>query len=113
MPENKDIFVLRFYENGITPESFTMKELGQLLISLEDGIKSIIESKYPEAEAEEISLSLVGIENNSESLFIKTSKPEISNEAFLYWGHSIKEGTYINLPEKGFSAYRYILALTN
>src|ERR1043165_1660386 len=105
MPKDKDIFVLRFYDNEVTPESFTMKELGQLLISLEEGIKSIIESKYPEADADKISLSLVDVENKSESLYIRSSDMEYGNKAFLAWGRSVKEGTYNNLPEKAITAF--------
>ena len=63
MPQDDNIFVLRFYDNEVTPESFSMKELGQLLISLEEGIKSIIESKYPEVEESDVCLSLVDVEN--------------------------------------------------
>lgn len=112
MLQEDNIFVLRFYDNEVTPESFSMKELGQLLISLEEGIKSIIESKYPEVEESDICLSLVDVENQSESLYIKSSKSPVGKEAFLYWGHSIQEETYTNLPEKAYNAYKFVYSLT-
>lgn len=48
MKDNDHIFILRFYGNEVTPKSFSAKELGQLLINIEEGIKSVVENKFPE-----------------------------------------------------------------
>jgi hypothetical protein len=108
-----NIFKLRFFENDVTPESFTLREIGELFIHLEDAIKAIIDNDYPDVNIEDIKLSPVGIENKSESLFVSTndSPPETFN-ALESFGDKVKNNTYINLPEKAYKGFKYIYTLT-
>lgn len=108
MATNKDIFVLRFYDNEVTPESFSANELGQLLINLEEGIKSIVESKFPESDKEDVKISLVSVENKSESLSFSANGQESTADAFLYWGKSIKKESYTDLPDKAYKSFVYV-----
>lgn len=113
--ENKDVFTLRFYDEGansITPESFSVKELGQLLVSIEEAVVAIILDSDPNSEAKRYGsgLSLVGIENKSESLKFKSTEIE-GAEAFENWGRSYNPDTlswYIGKPKKTFEKLRRI-----
>lgn len=110
MKDNDHIFILRFYGNEVTPESFSIKELGQLLINIEEGIKSVVESKFPESDPEEVKISLIDIENKSESLKFAING-ETTSDAFLYWGKSIKVNTYTDLPDKAYRGFKYLQSL--
>lgn len=111
MKDNNDIFVLRFYDNEVAPESFSIKELGQLLINIDEGIKSIVESKFFESDPEEAKISLINVECKSESLKFAISGEKSTSDAFLYWGKSIKDNTYTDLPEKAYTAFKYLHSL--
>lgn len=111
MKNNNTIFILRFYDNEVSPESFSAKELGQLLINIEESIKSIVESKFPEGDPEEVKISLIDIENKSESLKFAINGEKTTSDAFVYWGKSIKENTYTDLPDKAYCGFKYVYSL--
>ncbi len=108
---NNKEFILRFYGEGISPNSFTFKELGNLLISIEDSVFAIVEEKYPDADLKEVKISLVDIGNKSEALSISTQDYPPTTNAFKTFGHSIKDETYANLPKTAYSGARHILKI--
>lgn len=113
MAEQADkIFKLRFFDNGVTPNSFTVKELGSLLLHLDEGIKSIIENKYPEAEVDDVRISLIGVENQSESLIFGVDS-NVTIDAVKDLALSIRESTYTSQPKKAYESFRYIRQLTD
>jgi hypothetical protein len=109
MSSTNNIFKFRFYDNNITPESFSLKELGKLLINVEDSVKSIVDLQYPNINVENVKLSLINIENKSESLNISTlDSPKEAIDSFLYWGESIQKESYVNLPDKAYEGYKFV-----
>ena len=107
-----NIFKLRFFDNNITPESFTLKEIGELFSKLEDSIISILENEYPNTDLEEVRLSPIGIENKSESLFVSINdSPKETLDALYFFGNKIQKQSYVNLPDKAYAGYRYIYKL--
>ena len=110
---DNNIFSLRFFGDDITPESFSLKELANIISSFEDGINSIIDEKFPHIESEDINISLIEIENKSESLKFKMSNlPEVSQAVYLY-GNSVNDNSYINLPDKAYNSLKIIHSAIN
>ena len=107
MNDNNNIFKLRFYENEVSPESFTIEELGALLISLGNGVRAIVEANYPEVEHDSARISLVSVKNESESLILATDS-ETTSKGFLDFARSIHDNTYTNLPKKAYDSYKSI-----
>jgi len=105
---NNNIFKLRFYENEVTPESFSAKELGELVISVYNGLKELIDTKYPTIDSKDVRISLVKIENQSESLSFGYSDQAEVLDAVEEFGLSIKEETYTDLPFKTYKAVKTI-----
>ncbi len=107
-----NIFKLRFFDNNITPESFSLKEIGELFIHLEDAIKSIVDNDFPNVNIEDIHLSPVSIENKSESILISTNNsPSETFDAIESFGEKVRSNTYINLPDKAYRGFKYIYSL--
>ena len=92
MNDNNNIFKLRFYENEVSPESFTIEELGALLISLGNGVRAIVEANYPEVEHDSARISLVSVKNESESLILATDS-ETTSKVFFDFARSIHDNT--------------------
>lgn len=113
MKEADNIFKLRFYDNNISPESFSLKELGTLLINIEDSLKAIIDINYPEINSDDVNLSLISIENSSDDLSISTldSPPIETIGALKYFTENIQNNSYINMPGKAYSGFKYISQL--
>ena len=105
--QTDNIFTLRFFGNDVNPNSFSLKELGVLLCSIEDGVKSIVEYNYPSEDTENVLLSLSTIKNESNSLGIHTVN-DITNTAIFDFAKSIKTDTYTNLPKKAYDSYKEI-----
>lgn len=108
MSEGDNKFTLRFFDNEITPRSFSAKELGNFIISLYEGLIELIDVRYPQVNLPDVRLNLVDIENRSESLtFAYSDQPEIG-EAIKYYGNAVKSETYTDLPEKTFKSIKAI-----
>lgn len=108
MSENE--FILRFYGDGITPESFTIKELSTILEKIDSSYKKLIESKFPEIDLKKeiAEISLISIENKSESLKFKTLGHEQSSKAFVYWSKQMNDKKYQDLPDSVTIGYKPI-----
>jgi hypothetical protein len=112
MEELDNIFKFKFYNNGVTPESFSLKELGNLLINIEDSLKSVIDSNYPEINTDDVNLSLVNIKDESDDLFISTlDSPKETINALKYFSESIQNNSYVNLPFKAYNGVKHITQL--
>lgn len=107
MTNDNNIFTLRFFGNEVSPESFSLKELGSLLSSIEDGVKAIVDSSYPAEDAEDVFLSLTTIKNESNSLGIYSGN-DISSLGVVELARSIQSNTYTNLPKKAYESYTEI-----
>lgn len=114
MAENNQTFNLRFFneESTINPNSFNAKELGQLIISFYEGLKELLDVRYPEYNTEEFNLSLIQIENKSESLtWAYTSSKEVE-DALLEYSNNITKKTYTDLPTPTYKSVRDIHNIT-
>ena len=108
MKKGEDIFTLKFHGDGIHPDSFSAKELGNILIKIEDSVKAIIDENYPKSDPEKCFISLVGVADESESLAIKAfGQPDIEL-AFTDFGQSFNNDSYINLPYKAYTGVRHL-----
>jgi len=107
-------FILRFFDDdrSINPESFSGKELGELIISFHEGLKELIDVRYPEIDSNEIKISLVGIEDKSESLLWKSSgEPQVIS-ALNELGVAISKRTYTDLPHNTYKSVKNIFSIT-
>jgi hypothetical protein len=111
MITDDNTFLLRFFGDNIHPQSFSAKELGTLLIKLEDSVKGIAEEQYPKSNLDNIFISLVNIKDKSQSLAFAALGDEASTQSFLDWGNSINKNTYTNLPEKAYDGLKYLNTL--
>ena len=107
-------FILRFFDEdkNISPESFSGKELGELIISFHEGLKELIDVRYPEIDSNTIKISLVGIEDKSESLLWKTSGEKQVTAALLEYGTAILKNTYTDLPHSTYKSVKNIFSIT-
>ena len=111
---DNNFFTLRFFDDtkNINPFSFNGKELGELIISFHEGLKELIDVKYPEIDSETIQLSLVGIENKSESLLWQSSGEQQVQSALIEYGNAISKQTYTELPHSTYKSVKNIFTLT-
>lgn len=112
MNSPNNLFTLRFFGNQVAPDSFSLKEFGELVISINDGLKEFIEETYPEVNVQDVHISVVGIEHKSESICFKTSGQAQISEALQALAAAINTNTYTNLPPKTFEMIKliYIIA---
>jgi hypothetical protein len=112
MSDDNNIITLRFFGNEVTPNSFSAKELGLLIIAFHDGVKDLIDTHYPTIDSDDVRISLVEIENKSQSLkFAISERPEV-HAAFVELGESIASATYTDLPQKTFNTVKQIHGVT-
>lgn len=110
MNPNDNIFTLRFWgdNNEINPESFSAKELGSIIIAFEESIRAIIDNSFPSVNQDDVRISLVSIENKSESLaFALDDLPE-TIQALRVFSKSVQNKTYTSLPDRAYSGLRVI-----
>lgn len=114
MAAETNIFTLRFFDEDktISPESFSAKELGQLIISFYEGLKTLIDVRYPDINSEQLQLSLVTIENQSQSLTWAASGYKEVAEALHDLGNAVTKNTYTDLPTPTYKAVRSIYGIT-
>jgi len=109
--ETEDIFLLKFFGENIHPDSFSAKELGNILITIEDSVKSVIDENYPNTNPNKCSISLVNIKDESDSLYLKTIGDPDLNNAFSDWGNSFGNESFLNLPDKAYKGVKHIHGL--
>ncbi|GAC1302285.1 MAG: hypothetical protein NVSMB24_06660 [Mucilaginibacter sp.] len=108
---DENIFLLKFQGEGIHPDSFSAKELGNLLIKIEDSVKSIVEENYPKSDPNKCTISLVSIADESDSNYIRAfGQPDVV-PAFLDWGRALNNDSYINLPYKAYTGIKHLYTL--
>jgi hypothetical protein len=104
--ETDNIYILRFYGNEVNPESFTIKELGNLFVAFEDAIQAIADSSSSEPKG--IDISVIAIANKSNSISI-TAKDELSKLAVNQYGEFVNGNKYTNLPEEAYSFHKKLV----
>jgi hypothetical protein len=106
------ILKLRFEGKGITPWSFTAKELGELLIDLQKSMSSIAEHFGDKdwTDSDQI-LSLVTIENRSNSLRFASGYPK-APDGYALMIHAAKNKHLHGLPRNAFDGMMHISRLT-
>lgn len=109
MTNDNSIFTLRFFGNEVSPQSFSIKELGNICIGFEDAINSIIDNSGQNAS--ECSVSLVGILNNSNSLTIKANN-EDTELAVNQYGKLVASKKYTDLPEPAYKFHQKVIAIS-
>jgi hypothetical protein len=112
LTNDSNIFQLRFFDNDVTPESFSAKELAQLIASFYDGVKALIEDRYPTVSPDEVRISLVGIENKSETLTFTTSEQQEVIDAIAYYGQKVHDNEATDLPQETFNSVKQIHGIT-
>lgn len=114
MDENSHIFKLRFFDdnNTITPQSFNGKELGELIVSFYQGLKELIDVRYPEIDSNTINISVIGVENKSESLLWQTSGELQVNEALKEFANAVSGKRYADLPYSTYKTVKNIFSIT-
>ncbi|MBF0408884.1 MAG: hypothetical protein HQM10_16165 [Candidatus Riflebacteria bacterium] len=75
-------FEIEFSGKDISPESFSFRDLAEILKSVEKMIVSIVASKDQNFNSESFSLSLIGIKASSNHLSVACTNPEIPHLAF-------------------------------
>ena len=73
-----------------------------------DGLKALIEDKYPSVNADEVNISLIDIENTSEKLTFATSGQQEVEDAIRYFGEAVSNNEYTDLPTKAYRAVKLI-----
>lgn len=112
MTVKENVFILRFWGNNISPKSFGAKELGKLLIQMEDSIVSIVKDRYLEEDIEDIKISLVSIENKSESLAFDYGDNKNVRESVELFGRAIDSDRIIHLPKEAKNGVKLIYDYT-
>ena len=111
MANTDNRFHVRFHGEDIHPDSFSAKELGNILIKIEDAVKSIVDENYPKSDPDKCIVSLVGLKDKSESLAFRAfGQPDV-NDAFSDFGKSFKNDSYIDLPYKAYIGVRHLHSL--
>lgn len=104
MENQSENITLRFHGNGVTPESFSVKELVKLLSSFEEGLQALIDTRFPQIEADDVQISLIGVENRSNSLVFKSTGEAAIEAPLIDWGKSVQGDNYTDLPVKTLKA---------
>lgn len=108
MSNNANIFTLRFFDNEVTPHSFNAKELGELVIQFYDGIKDLIDNRFPSINADDVFISLISIKNESESLVFESKGTDEIELVLKDLGIAITKGNPTDLPAKTYKSVKRI-----
>ncbi len=112
MKDKSSILKLRFVGEGISPSSFTAKELGELLIELQKGMSALVDSFGDSnwSNSDHL-LSLIDVKNESQGLFFSSSYPKATQAFYLYTEAANNKSLY-NLPRESFDGIKLISRLT-
>lgn len=101
-------FSFRLHGNNVSPETFKAREIGSIIIQLEQAFKYYLEAKEG-AQSKDFYLSLVAIEDKSCGLgFISHEKIASFKAAFVAITLSISTGDYSDIPTKTIQAFQEI-----
>jgi len=111
LKDEASILKIRFSGKGISPLSFTAKELGELLIDLQKGMSAFAEFFGDEDwKDSDQTLSLVSIENKSSSLSFASYYPS-ALEGYNLMIKSAKNKNLYGLPRDAFDGLKTISKL--
>jgi len=107
--------ILRFVGSGISPKSFTLKELSKLLEKIDKGIISLIHADNPNLNINELGLSLVNISNKSNALSLEPMSEKFDplyKQTFHKLGNSISTRDYSDVNQSGIDLIREVYKIT-
>lgn len=112
MSKKDSILKLRFVGKGISPSSFTAKELGDLLIELQKGMSALVDS-FGDSDWSENDqlLSLIEIKDESNGLFFSSNYPK-AGQAYQQITKAANNKNLFHLPKESFGAIKLISKLT-
>lgn len=111
MNNKSSILKLRFVGEGISPTSFTAKELGELLIELQKGMSAMVDSFGDNSWSNsDHLLSLIDVKNQSNGLFFSSDYPKAQQAYHLITEAANNKNLY-NLPRESFSGIKLISKL--
>lgn len=111
MTKNNYILKLRFSGNSVSPHSFSAKELGNLLIELQDSVTSIIKSKINSAfDGESNPFNLHEITSQSAGLHFASPFAEV-DRGFGMFVSAVDSKNFAGLPRDSFAGIRRVTAL--
>lgn len=111
MKDSSSILKLRFVGKGISPSSFTAKELGDLLIELQKGMSALVDSLGDgDWSNSDHLLSLTDIKNESNGLFFSSYYPKAEQAYHLITQAANNKNLY-NLPRDSYSGIKLISKL--
>lgn len=112
MKHEDSILKLRFAGNGVSPSSFTAKELGELLIELQKGMSALVDSfGDPEWSESDHLLSLLEIKDESNGLHFSSDYPQ-AGRLYHQFTQAVNNKNLYGLPRESFSGLKLISKLT-
>ena len=96
----EDIIELRFFGGGVSPETVRVKELVELITSIEDSLLATVLKDNPEIDPKDIYISLVEIKDKSEGLRFLPNLKEVVVPAFLAITSAISTSNFSQLTSK-------------
>ena len=109
MTKGEDILMFRMV-GDVRPGDVASKDLGEILIGIEDSIKAIIGRDNPEYKLDELKIGLIEIVDKSEGLKFRVNLPVLVT-AFTALGYSISSNSYHDLPSKSVESLSSIQAI--
>lgn len=111
MKSDSSILKLRFVGEGISPSSFTTKELGELLIELQKGMSAFADS-FGDSDWSDNDhlLSLIEIKNQSNGLYFSSNYPH-AKQAYHLITEAANNMSLYNLPRESFTGIKMISKL--
>jgi hypothetical protein len=101
------------FEGKISPSQLSLKELAKLLPCFEDLFLPVIFQQNPEFKKDDITISLIGIEEGSCSLSLASPQEKLLITAYLLILKAVTEYQLRLLPFKSIQALQEIIAFAN
>lgn len=112
MSNLNNLMEIKFIGKDIYPENIKVKELADILLSVEESILPIIIKDNPNISIEDIIIGLVDIGNSSTKLKFKSSFPKIVLSAFIALSSAIANNDFESLPLRSIESLKNISDFT-
>ncbi len=97
------------FEGAISPKTVSLKELGDLLVNLENFFIPLMLKENPSLKRNEIKISLVEIREGSYNLGLDSSQREELIKAYIFASVTIENQKWKNLPVPSLKAMKDII----
>ncbi|MCW3128199.1 MAG: hypothetical protein JWO03_3857 [Bacteroidetes bacterium] len=108
MENINEILEFKLEGDGIAPDSFKAREVGEIIISLESSLKAYILAQGQEVDENQLFISLVNVQEGSNRLFLKPNISDLFVAAFIACSAAIAANDYSTLPEKSIKGLQQI-----